>query len=291
MNAPMVHPEAYAYAETVSAQTRAVRESLRQELGVPYGPDERHVLDIYLPAGEISGVPVLLFLHGGAWRNGSKDWMGGLAPVIVDLPAILVCPSYRLAPRNPFPAALHDVLDALDWVYRNIGARGGDPQRIALGGHSAGGHLAALATLRPELVVARGLPEDIVKACFPLSAPFDLRDVGRDDPAYPVIYGEFLGNPDDAAAASPLAFAGNARQPFLVAYGERDLPRVVAQGARMIEALSRRSAAPVGHLVLSGASHFDTHAQSGAPSHPWTCQVRRFLSLPEGACWQRQTKS
>ena len=98
-----------------------------------------------------------------------------MAPVLTDLPAIFVSANYRLAPEAKHPEPFDDCVDALAWLYRNIADYGGSRDRLFVGGHSAGGHLAALVGLKREAWAARGLPRDVVKACFPLSGPVNLR--------------------------------------------------------------------------------------------------------------------
>ena len=124
-----------------------------------------------------SDVPchVIVFLHGGGWTHGFKEWMGFMAPSIVAWPAVFISVAYRLAPDHRYPAQLDDTLSALAWIQRNIRDYGGDPNAIAVGGHSAGGHLASLAALRTDLHGGHGIPLDAIKACLPVSSTFDFR--------------------------------------------------------------------------------------------------------------------
>ena len=143
-------------------------ETHRNVIDVAYGDDYFQRLDLFLPDNEnLTELPVLVFMHGGAWRNGFKEWMGFMAPPIISLPAIFVSVSYRLAPSVKFPEPLEDTCDAVAWVFRNIRRYGGDPERIFIGGHSAGGHLAAMAALRCDHFTQRCLPANLIKACFP----------------------------------------------------------------------------------------------------------------------------
>jgi len=112
---------------------------------VNYGTDRGQHLDVYAPMGA-SSLPVLLFLHGGAWINGHLGWLRFMAPALLSLPAILVAATYRLAPRCRWPAQEEDAHAALNVVYRAAAEWGGDdPGRIVIGGHSAGAQLAAQA--------------------------------------------------------------------------------------------------------------------------------------------------
>jgi len=103
---------------------------------------------IYSP--DASGpLPLYLDIHGGGW------WMGNgfvfdaaTTRLAADAHAIVVSVDYRLAPEHPYPAALDDCAAVLDWMHANAPALGGDPERIAIGGASAGGNLAAALALR-----------------------------------------------------------------------------------------------------------------------------------------------
>ncbi len=114
-----------------------------------YGADPYQSLAI-VPASEPNG-DVLLVFHGGGWTNGYKEWMLFMAPAVTAQGITFVSAGYRLAPQHIYPAQIHDVYDAIAAAYRGIGEHGGDPDRLFIGGHSAGGHLAALAALTQGL--------------------------------------------------------------------------------------------------------------------------------------------
>ena len=275
----MIHPEAGPYAERVLALSALARQRCRLVGDVAYGADPRQALDIFLPDQDPAApCPVFVFFHGGAWRAGDKAWMGFLAPLFVDLPAIYVSAGYRLSPEHRFPAHLDDVLDALAWVVANIGAHGGDPDRVFVGGHSAGGHLAALAAARPDLRAQRGIPDGAVRGCLPVSAAFDFRaPPGQRDRTQEIIYAEVLADAGQDVDASPIAWVDRIDMPFFITYGDADFPRIRDQGAAMAEALSRRGA-PVSWLVLPGAGHFDTNQDCTDTTHPWVAEARRLIA-------------
>ena len=274
---PLIHEEAKGYAERISTLSKRVQREERCVLDVPYGSDYWQKIDIYLPRREgLSGLPVLLFLHGGAWRNGCKEWMGFMAPAFVSAPAIFVSVSYRLAPATRYPGPAEDCADALAWVHRNIGRYGGDPQRLFYGGHSAGGHLSALVTLDAALKRSRGLPADAVKACFPVSGIYDLRATAE-GPVDRMLVNGLLAEESQMEAASPLLHAEGNRTPFYISYGSRDLPEMPPQAKAMAAALRRQP----GELRLDefpDYNHFDTNERCDRESHPWVRTVREWMS-------------
>lgn len=102
---------------------------------------------IYTPHEE-GPFPLLLFFHGGGWIVGSLDMEEHVCIELADrTPCIVVSVDYRLAPEHPFPAAFDDCYDSLVWLAKNGAELGGDPEKIAVGGESAGANLAAAVTL------------------------------------------------------------------------------------------------------------------------------------------------
>ena len=267
---PFDDPCADAYAQAALDLSRLAALHTRTHLDVRYGTHPDHLLDIYLPAAADSGpLPVFINIHGGGWTHGHKEWMGLNAPPLVAAPAIYVSAAYRLAPAHRHPAQLEDCLAAVAWVHANIAAFGGDPRRIHIGGHSAGGHLAALVTLRPELYPRFGLPAGVIKACFPFSGIYNLtgemlEGVPPADHANPI-----LAQPDDAADASPAAFLRGNRTPFFVSWAENDNSVCKAAGPAFAAALARQP----GHVEcheFRGFDHFWIHIDQQRPANLWT---------------------
>lgn len=111
------------------------------------GPDDPIPLRIYAPEGE-GPFPVLVFYHGGGWVRGSLDGYDGLCRRLTNrADAVVVSVDYRRAPEHPFPAGFEDCYAATEWAAEHAAALGGDPERIAIGGDSAGGNLAAAVAL------------------------------------------------------------------------------------------------------------------------------------------------
>jgi len=114
------------------------------------GPAGPLTLRLYRPAGSTYAhvLPGLLFLHGGGWVLGSLDSHDGVCRRLANLASCeVVAVDYRLAPEHPFPAAVEDAAAALVWVSGQADELGIDPTRIAVGGDSAGGNLAAVLAL------------------------------------------------------------------------------------------------------------------------------------------------
>ncbi len=140
-----------------------LRRGIEEETGEIFGPaaglgsvEERELrgpagpvrVRVYRPSAD-PGLPLLLWLHGGGWVVGSLDSHDPLCrDIAAGAPCVVAAVDYRLAPEHPFPAGLEDAWAALRWAAEEAPALGADPARLAVGGDSAGGNLAAVVALR-----------------------------------------------------------------------------------------------------------------------------------------------
>ena len=223
---PMIYAEANDYAAAATALSKRALNVCRSVLDIPYGPDYWQRLDVFMPVVEAQAAfPVLAFIHGGAWMSGCKEWLGFMAPSLVGLPALFVSISYRKAPDYRISVQVDDVIAAFAWIYVNIGRHGGDPDRLFVGGHSAGGHLAALAALRPDLLAKQGLKATDIKGVLPLSAAFDFRHNPETfDETMRTVHAKVLDDPSRAAEFSPISHVANAAAPFPDSLGRARFP-------------------------------------------------------------------
>ena len=269
---PPASPGAPQYLEQAMAWSDQVRATTRVALNLPYGDDERQKLDVYLPDdATVTLAPVLMFMHGGYWVIGHKDLLGFMAPAITPAPAVLVSVGYRLAPGAKHPQQVDDCRAALRWVYENIAGYCGAPDRIYVGGHSAGGHLAAMLTLQRTQRTALGLPEDVIKACSPVSGVFDVADTLQDRRE------ALLRTQDDVRDASPLHNTGGNTVPFLLEIGTDDFDNLRSQHPQMLAAL-RSQPGYVEEMVREGHNHFQISLDHAEPNSPWVRRVREWIT-------------
>lgn len=276
---PPIYPEeAERYAEKALALSRAAASRLRTVWDISYGADPRQQLDVHLPLGAPpAAAPVLILLHGGAWTNGYKEWMALAAPSFVDLPAVFVSGSYRLCPEHRFPAPLEDALAIIRWVSANIARYGGNPRRLFVGGHSAGGHLMTLAALRTDLHHAYGIDVRAIRHCLPISSQLNLVFASpQPGSGEERIRSVLLRDPNDALQASPAHLLPGARVPIFLAYGERDWPRIRAAND-MMQARAEASGVLSGVMEGPGRDHFDMHLDLAQGANPWVRHVRDLM--------------
>ncbi|MFJ2738625.1 alpha/beta hydrolase fold domain-containing protein [Streptomyces sp. NPDC087440] len=248
------HPDRAPLPET-PASARVLR-------GVPYAevPGGRPLeLDLWLPMTP-SPAPLVLFLHGGAWRRGRRDDMGfrtrGWSPGpfarIAAAGFAVACADYRLSGEATFPAPLHDLHAALRWLTLRGAELGVDTGRTVVWGESAGGHLASLLALTaPGLagaVVWYG-PSDLTSARGPFTPQ---------NPATPealLLGGPPATTPDRAREASPLSRVHPLAPPFLLIHGEADTMVDCSHSTSLAAALRDTSASPVDLWTVPGAGH------------------------------------
>ena len=227
---------------------------------VRYGEDPYQSIAIQAPA-EPNG-SVLAMMHGGGWTSGYKEHLNFAGPCATTRGVVFASIGYRLAPQHLFPAGFEDSADAIAWLYRNVAEMGGDPGRIFVGGHSAGGHYAALLAVRTGWQAPRGLPADVIRGCLPISGVFRFGE-GSGLNARP----RFLGPESNDRAASPVLDIG-AAPPFFIAHGDEDFPHLMTQAEEMEGAL-RRAGGDVTRLPMPGRNHFSACYAAGEEHGPW----------------------
>jgi arylformamidase len=265
----VMSPEDYPEQEPFTAIGEKYHaEVMRRGAGVrgievSYGANPYQALSV-IPAERPSG-DVLIVFHGGGWTNGYKEWMQFMAPALVMRGVTFVSAGYRLAPQHLFPSGYHDALDAVVKTHRMVSQWGGDPSRIFLGGHSAGGHLAALAALRWDWQIERGLPVSVVRGALPISGTY-LFGPRSGLSMRPRFLGPVDGGAD--AAASPMTYVATGAPPFLISYGENDFPHLRRQAQDFENAL-RTADADVSSMMLAGCDHLGASYASGEADGAW----------------------
>lgn len=265
---PVVAPAATAvvYAPLQQREPYAGVQVTRNER---YGPDPRHLLDVFAPQATGAPRPVLVFLHGGAFTGGSRregdsPFYDNVMLWAVRHGMVGVNMTYRLAPQNPWPAAQQDVGAGVAWLAQHIAARGGDPARIVLMGHSAGASHVAQYLGHPQF---HATPGGGVAGAVMVSGLFDTTTAEAGAPLQ-----SYFGS-DSALYAERSALPGlvASKVPMLLAYAELDPPDFHAQGEQAHAAL-RGAGQPSRLLKLLGHGHMsevysintDDQALSGA---------------------------
>lgn len=271
------------------ARARAQRRRCLHRAAVRYGDHPSQLLDVWRRPDLPADAPVLLFVPGGAWVQGTRVLQGHtLLSHLVKQGWVCLTMDYRVSPVHRWPRHVQDVNAAIAWARANVDKYGGDRNFVAIAGCSAGGHLAALAGLTPGEEAFRGeLTENAdtsVDAVVGIYGRYDWED--RSTPARRNFQG-FLErvvvrrsqarHPEVFTAASPMARIHADAPPFLLLHGETDTIIPVREARAFRDALAAVSRNPVEYKEIPRAGHAFDLVDS---SHARRCSVEvgRFLS-------------
>ncbi|XRQ15942.1 alpha/beta hydrolase [Actinomadura welshii] len=225
------------------ASERAV-DGLPGRQGLVYDEVSGERLDVW---GTGDGLrPVFVFLHGGYWMALSRDVSSFMARGLHEQGIATVVPDYTLAPQASLEEIVRQVRACVAWVYRHGPEHGLDPERIVVGGSSAGGHLTGM-TMVGGWQGPLGLPADVVKAAMPISGLFDIRPITR------VYVNETVGlDLKRAAELSPALLPVDHRCPAVFAVAENDGTGFLEQSRSFQPAWGNGEL-----MVVPGRDHFD----------------------------------
>jgi len=240
--------------EQVLARYASNSELVRARLGAPrrvaYGPTPFEAMDVYLTKSR--NAPIVVFVHGGAWRGGLAKDFGYAAETFVNAGAHYVVPDFinvLEAGGSLLPMA-DQVRRAVAWVRRNAASLGGDPERIYVCGHSSGAHLAGVV-LVTDWQKDFGLPADTVKAGVLCSGLYDLKAPRLSARSN---YIKFTDEMEQALSAQ--RHLDRLHTPIVVAHGTLETPEFQRQ-SRDFAAVVRAAGKPVQLVVADGYNHFE----------------------------------
>jgi arylformamidase len=246
----------------IATRRRVASESVWQRLGPPervaYGPTEIEKLDIYRT--KTPNAPVMIFIHGGAWRNGAAKDSAFPAEMFTGAGAHFVVPDFiqvQEAGGSLFPM-IEQVRRAVAWVYKNAASFGGKADRIFISGHSSGAHLAGV-TLITDWEKEFSLPPDLLKGGLLVSGMYDLKPVRLSKRSE---YVKFTDEMEERLSSQRHLDKLNA--PIVVAYGAQETPEFQRQG-REFAAAVKAAGKLVELIVAEGFNHFEIQETFGNP--------------------------
>jgi len=265
-----------ANQQEVIARRVAAGDAVRARLGEPrrlaYGPTPVEQLDLFVTTRPRA--PVMVFLHGGAWRAGDARSQAFAAEMFVNAGVHFVAPDFGLVMDIGLDGMVAQVRRAVAWMAANAASFGGDPTRIYVGGHSSGSHLAA-NVLVTDWAKDFGLPADLIKGGLCTSGMYDLKPVRLSARSSYVKFDDRIEH-----ELSPIRHLGRLRCPVVVAYGTKDSPEFQRQSRELAEAL-RATGRLHALIVGEGLNHFEMPETLADPSSALRRGVLTLLGLRE----------
>lgn len=203
------------------------------------------------PTAPVGPRPVVLFIHGGEMQGGDKHGVGAMDNLMVWLVQngfVGMSMNYRLVPEIRYPSANEDIAMAIAWARKNAASYGGDPNKIALWGHSSGANLVADYVSHPE-IHAPG-PALVAAAMFSGARSFDLTTYATGGGAY------YTDDKTKYAERSALPGLQKSKVPLFIEYAEFDPPNITAANEMANEALCAANNCPAGFLKSMVHNHF-----------------------------------
>jgi acetyl esterase/lipase len=206
-------------------------------------------LDLYLPAGA-KAFPTLVWFHGGGLTAGERDKKEtvGIARGLASCDLAVASVGYRLSPKAQFPAYVQDAAASFAWIKAHIAGHGGDPERVFIGGHSAGGYLALMVALDPRFLRECGLEPSAIAGAIPVSGQTMTHYTVRKERGL----GKYTITADEAA---PVYHARKDTPPMLVLYADRDMPAREAENEYLVEILKATGNKRVQGLLIRDRDH------------------------------------
>lgn len=259
-----------AYNEGWVAGSQRARDTLDCRLDIAFGAHPDQTLDVYRP--EQDGAPILVFVHGGAWRQLSKNESASPACVFVPAGAVYVALNFSLAPEASLDEIVGQVRQGVAHVYRNAEEYGGDPERLYVAGHSSGGHLTAMMGVT-DWQDLEGLPAETIKGFSALSGLYDLAPVrlsARNDYL-------FL---DEAAEErnSSIRQLRDGLPPAIVGWGGKELEEFQRQGEAFLKAW-RAAGLTAEQIVMPDRNHFDMGDEYANEDGPVVRALKEMMEL------------
>jgi acetyl esterase/lipase len=224
-----------------------------------YGDDPQQRLDVYVPTrGGRAARAIVVFWHGGRWTFGDKNDYRFVGAALTELGCVAVVANYRLYPQVKMPGFMDDAAGAALWAAAHAADYGADPRRLYLMGHSAGAHLAALATLDGRYFADLGAATPAIAGVIGLSGPYDFLPLEEDDVK------DMFGPPRRYPDSQPINFVRADAPPMLLVHGLSDdtvWPRNSINFAAALQALG----VPVTLRLYPKLTHSDTVAALSTP--------------------------
>ena len=232
------------------AYFRVLNARLPTDLARPsvYDEERKLSLDVYPARDGSSSVPIVVFFHGGTWKNGRRDYYRFVGESLSAHGVTVVIPDYRKAPDHVFPSFMEDAAAATAWSVRHARELGGDPARVFVMGHSAGAHMAALLGTDGRYLEKWDIRPRQLAGVIGLAGPYDFLPI-RDRRLKRIFVDSSLW-----PQTQPVNFVDGDEPPFLLIHGGDD-QKVWPRHSKRLAKLLQAAGDPVTLLVVEDTGH------------------------------------
>ncbi len=213
-------------------------------------------LNVFAPSKKKICKPVFIFVHGGSWNSGNKKLYSFFGSRMARKGIVTVIPDYPKSPAAGYNEMAEDIATAVKWVKEHIAAYGGDSNRIFISGHSAGGHLAALVTIKKDYFKDLQLANPVKGLILIDGAGLDMYTYLKEEnlPAGDSYFNTFSNDPATWKAASPIYFLHNGMPPMLIYQGGKTYPSISSSNERFTDSLKHYDT-KFSYHILPGKKH------------------------------------
>ncbi len=227
-------------------------DTYRPSLDIAYGPLPRQKLDVYTPAVQAppAGFPVVVFFYGGSWTSGDRADYKFMGEALAERGIVAVIADYRVYPEVTYPDFLQDSALAVAWSLDHTVKLGGDPKRVFVMGHSAGGYNAAMIALDPRWLAPTGHSANELAAWIGLAGAYDFIPLEPGSPARPVFH-----HPDYPPNSQPIDDVSPQSLPAFLAAPVEDKVVSPQRSTLAMAAKLKAAGVPVELKMYDGVSH------------------------------------
>ncbi|HVG79102.1 MAG TPA: alpha/beta hydrolase [Patescibacteria group bacterium] len=262
--------DALDWIARMGAESARTRAELPMRFDVPYGAHHDERLDVFA-ASRSGPAPIQIFVHGGYWHRLDKADFSFVARAFRPAGALTVVVNYALIPAVDMDALVRQVRASVAWVHKNARDLGGDPDRIFVTGHSAGGHLVGMLLATDWSTF--GAPADVIKGACGMSGLYDL------EPIRLCYLNDVLAlTPESARRNSPVLLAPTRATPLILTDGGDEGPEYHRQTGELATAW-RAKGVLVETLDLTGHNHFSIVAELESPFSPLARAIQGQMGL------------